>query len=80
MVGIVPSRFSYGMIKEGGCFVVNLPDKSFQKEYDILGSKSGRDMDKFKELGIKYADGEKSGRAHTAGLPGKHRVHYSRFH
>ena len=59
MVGIVPSRYSYDMIKESGCFVVNLPAQGFEKEYEIIGSKSGRDMDKFKELDVEYADGEK---------------------
>ena len=32
MVGIVPERFSHHMVKETGCFVVNLPKKSFKKE------------------------------------------------
>ena len=59
MVGIVPSRFSYELIKEGGCFVVNLPVKGFEKEYEVIGSKSGRDMDKFRELGLRFADGDK---------------------
>ncbi len=58
MVGIVPSRFSYNMIKESGCFVINLPGENFKKEYDVIGSKSGRDMDKFKELDLKFADGK----------------------
>ncbi len=46
MVGIVPSRFSYSMIKEAGCFVLNLPDSSCQRMFDYLGSVSGRDEDK----------------------------------
>ena len=29
MVGIVPSRYSHHMVKESGCFVINLPKKSF---------------------------------------------------
>ena len=56
MVGIVPTRYSYHMVKESGCFVINLPKKSFKKEYDYLGSKSGRDGDKFKALGLKWED------------------------
>ena len=58
MVGIVPSRFSWHMVKETGCFVVNLPRKSFQKEYNYLGSKSGRDGDKFSALDLKWKDAE----------------------
>ena len=58
MVGVVPSRYSYGLIKETGCFVVNLPGKDFMKEYEVIGSKSGRDMDKFAELDLKFKDGD----------------------
>lgn len=53
VVGIVPSRFSHHMVKENGCFVVNLPGKDYQKEYDYLGSHSGRDGDKFAALDLK---------------------------
>ena len=53
MIGIVPTRFSYHMIKENPCFVINLPGKDFQKEYDYLGSQSGQNGDKFAALGLK---------------------------
>jgi len=56
MTGIVPSRFSHHMVKETGCFVINFPKKSFKKEYDYLGSKSGRDGDKFAALDLKWED------------------------
>ena len=36
MVGIVPTRFSHHMVKETGCFVINLPKKDFQKECNYL--------------------------------------------
>ena len=58
MVGIVPTRFSHHMVKETGSFVINLPKKSFKKEYDYLGSRSGRDGDKFAALNIKWEDAE----------------------
>lgn len=58
MVGIVPTRYSYHMVKETGCFVINLPGKDFQKEYDYLGSRSGRDGDKFAALNLKWEDAE----------------------
>lgn len=54
MVGIVPSRFSHQLVKESGCFVINLPKKGFEKEYNYLGSKSGRDGDKFAALDLKW--------------------------
>jgi flavin reductase (DIM6/NTAB) family NADH-FMN oxidoreductase RutF len=52
MVGIEPTRFSHHMVKENGCFVVNLPLKSFRKGFGYLGSKSGRDGDKFAALDL----------------------------
>ena len=56
MVGIVPSRYSHHMVKESGCFVINLPGKDFKKEYEYLGSHSGRDGDKCAYLGLKWED------------------------
>ena len=59
MVGIEPSRFSHHMVKENGCFVVNLPLKSFRKEFGYIGSKSGRDDDKFATLDLKWEEGKR---------------------
>ena len=56
MVGIVPSRFSHHMVNDSGCFVINLPMKMFRKEYEYLGSRSGRDEDKFAALGLNWED------------------------
>lgn len=56
MIGIMPSRYSHHIVKESGCFVVNFPKKSFAKEYAYLGSKSGRDGDKFAALGLSWED------------------------
>ncbi len=53
MVGIVPSRYSHHMIKESGCFVVNLVAKSYQETYHYLGSTSRRDVDKLAEKNVK---------------------------
>ena len=58
MVGIVPSRYSHHMVKETGCFVINRPKKGYEKEYNYLGSKSGRDEDKFAAMNIQWADAE----------------------
>jgi len=56
MIGIVPSRFSYPMIKESGQFVINIPKKDFKEEFDYLGSVSGRDEDKLENINTKDAD------------------------
>lgn len=57
MVGIVPPRYSYRMIKESGCFVVNLTDKNYQETFDYLGHNSKRDGDKLAAMNVKLSDG-----------------------
>ena len=57
MIGVTPERFSHHMIKEAGCFIVNLPAKGFEKEYNYLGSHSGRNEDKFAAMNIKTENG-----------------------
>jgi flavin reductase (DIM6/NTAB) family NADH-FMN oxidoreductase RutF len=59
MVGVVPDRFSHHMVKESGEFVVNLPAKTFSDEFNYLGTKSGRDGDKFAALNLKWEEGTK---------------------
>lgn len=56
MVGIVPSRFSYKLIKESGCFVVNLVRKNNKELFDYLGSHSGKDGDKLKAVGARLGE------------------------
>ncbi len=59
MVGIVPSRHSYPMIKENPCFVAHLLDASQKELYECCGTKSGKDGDKLKEYGIQLVHGKK---------------------
>jgi len=59
MVGIVPTRYSYQMIKETGCFVVNLVAKNYKETFDYMGSNSKRDGDKIEKMNVKMQDGEK---------------------
>ncbi len=59
MVGIVPSRYSYKLVKESGCFVVNLVTPPMKAAFDYLGSHSGRDGDKIAAAGLAIADGLK---------------------
>ena len=58
MVGIVPTRYSYKLIKESGCFVVNLVDSHYQDTFDYLGSHSKRDGDKLAEKNVRLLDGK----------------------
>lgn len=56
MVGIVPSRHSYKLIKDSGCFVVNLVGKDNKGLFDYLGSHSGKDEDKLAAVGAKLGE------------------------
>jgi flavin reductase (DIM6/NTAB) family NADH-FMN oxidoreductase RutF len=59
MVGIVPSRYSYKMIKESSVFVVNLVEKEYKDVFDYLGSHSKRDGDKLGKMNVKLEEGIK---------------------
>lgn len=59
MIGIVPSRFSHKIVKETGCFVVNIPSPAQKELYDYMGSHSGRDEDKFAAIAVKSETGKK---------------------
>ena len=59
MVGIVPSRHSYGIVKDTGVFVANLVPESMRAAFDYIGSHSGRDGDKLAALGLRLGDGLK---------------------
>lgn len=58
MVGIVPSRHSYQMVKDTGCFVVNLVEDSYADIFNYLGSVSGRDEDKLATKNVALAKAE----------------------
>ncbi|VVB60122.1 FMN reductase (NADH) RutF [uncultured archaeon] len=49
-LSVAKSRFSYGLIKKSGAFVLNIPNKSMLKEVIYCGSVSGRDKNKFAEM------------------------------
>ena len=49
-ISVRPERYSYHMIKETGEFVINLTTKELVYATDYCGVRSGRDVDKFKEM------------------------------
>lgn len=49
-ISVRPERYSYNIIKETGEFCVNLTTKRTARATDFCGVKSGRDVDKFKEM------------------------------
>lgn len=51
-VSIRPERYSYHMIQETGQFVVNLTTKDLAKAADYCGVRSGKDVDKWKEMNL----------------------------
>ena len=58
-VSVRPERHSYRMIKESGEFVINLVTEQLVKAADYCGVRSGRDVDKFKEMRLEKAEAEK---------------------
>lgn len=57
-ISVRPERYSYGLLRETGEFVINLTTKELVYATDYCGVKSGRDVDKFAEM-------------HLTPLPGK---------
>ena len=51
-ISIRPERHSYNIIKETGEFVINLTNQDLVYATDWCGVKSGRDVDKFKEMNL----------------------------
>ena len=46
-ISVRPTRHSYGLIKESGEFVINLPPARLARAVDLCGCRSGRQVDKF---------------------------------
>jgi flavin reductase (DIM6/NTAB) family NADH-FMN oxidoreductase RutF len=51
-ISVRPERYSYDIIKETGEFVINLTTKDLTFATDYCGVKSGREVDKFKEMNL----------------------------
>lgn len=49
-ISVRPTRYSYNLIKESREFVINLTTKDLAYKTDWCGVKSGKDVDKFKEM------------------------------
>ena len=58
-ISVRPERHSYEMIKKSGEFVINLTTESLVRACDYCGVKSGKDIDKFKELKLTAAKASK---------------------
>lgn len=49
-ISIRPERYSYGIIKESGEFVINLTTRRLARAADFCGARTGARMDKFTQL------------------------------
>lgn len=57
-ISVRPERHSYHMIEETGEFVINLTNEKLTYATDYCGVKSGRDVDKFKEMKLTPVKGD----------------------
>jgi len=51
-LAVRPERYSYGLIKEAGEFVVNVPTRGLLGAVMACGTTSGRTVDKFRQAGL----------------------------
>lgn len=58
-ISVRPERYSYPILRRTGEFAVNLTTRELAFATDFCGVKSGRDVDKFRELGLTPVPGEK---------------------
>lgn len=58
-ISVRKERYSYGIIKDTGEFVINLVNRDLVRAADYCGVRSGREVDKFKEMGLTPLASEK---------------------
>lgn len=58
-ISVRKSRHSYSMLTDTKQFVINIPTEELVKETDFAGVKSGKDVDKWKELGLSKGKSQK---------------------
>jgi len=68
-IGVRPTRYSHELILKSGEFVVNLPSCDQVEVIDFCGSRSGRNVDKFAEMGLEALPGSAVGAPLIASCP-----------
>lgn len=58
-ISVRPERFSYDIIHETKEFVINLTTEDLVRATDYCGVRSGRDVDKYKEMNLTVLESEK---------------------
>ncbi len=51
-ISVRPERYSYELIEKSGEFVINIPTEKLVRAVDFCGVRSGRNIDKFKEMNL----------------------------
>ena len=59
MVAVRDSRHTFGIIEKAADFTVSVPTTDMQDEVMYCGTKSGRDVNKYKECNLELADAQK---------------------
>ena len=57
-ISIRQNRYSHAIVKKAGEFIVNVTSEMNLKAVDYCGNRSGRDVDKFKEMGLTAIPGK----------------------
>ena len=68
-VAVRLSRHTYKLIEESGKFTVCLPTKDMNETLSVCGTKSGRDINKLKELGLETTQGNVVDAPYIKGCP-----------
>ena len=71
MVAVRNSRFTFGLIEKSDSFAVSVPTGDMSKEINFCGTKSGREVNKFKECQLSPIPGKLIG-SPILDLPGYH--------
>lgn len=58
LISIGKERYSYNLIKQSKCFVVNFMPYELRDKIVYCGTKSGKNVDKFKETGLEKEEAE----------------------
>ena len=72
VVAVRHSRHTFKLLEESDSFTVCLPAKGMEEALEVCGTRSGRDMDKFKDFGFTAKKGEKVDAPYIQECP----VHY----
>nr|WP_167957322.1 flavin reductase family protein [Anaerosporobacter faecicola] len=58
-ISVRPERYSYDILAETKEFVINLTTRDLARATDYCGVRSGRDVDKYKEMGLQVQESSK---------------------